>query len=261
MNRDNKSNAPGHGAEGELISDDQLFDGKLICRQHVAGYRFSIDSVLLAHFAKVRKNEQILDLGTGCGVIGLIIGYLHRHRQVSITGIEMQPQLVALARDNIGANGFTDEFAVKQGNVSDIKSLIAAESFSLATLNPPFYAPGTGRVSLNKEAMAARHQDDQGLDGFIRAAAYGVKNRGKIAVVYPAEQTAELLACFNKYRIAPKEIRFVYSYPESDQASLVLLEGTKNGGRGLKVRGPCYIYKFRNGPYSSEVEATFHHPS
>lgn len=261
MNHNNKSGTTGLGAEGELVSDDLLFDGKLICRQHVAGYRFSIDSVLLAHFAKVRKNEQILDLGTGCGVIGLVIGYLHRDRQVNITGIEMQPELVTLARDNIAANGFTDEFTVKQGNVSDIKSSILPESFSLVTLNPPFYAPGSGRVSLNQEAMAARHQDSQGLDGFIRAAAYGVKNRGKIAVVYPADQTAELLSCFYNYRIAPKEIRFVYSYPESDQASLVLLEGIKNGGRGLKVRAPCYIYQFRNGPYSIEVEATFHHPT
>lgn len=260
MTRDKNPGTIGDGSDNEMITEDLLFNGRLVCRQHAAGYRFSIDSILLAHFAKIRRNERVLDLGTGCGVIGLILGYLNRDRQVTITGIELQPELVNLARDNIATNDLTNEFTVRQGNIYEIKNLTEPESFSLVILNPPFYAKGTGRVSGDKEAMTARHQDDQGLDGFIKAAAYCVKNRGKVVIVYPAEQTAELLVCLENYRISPKEIQFVYSYPESCQASLVVLEGIKNGGRGLKVCTPCYVYQFRNGPYSQEVEAMFRHP-
>ncbi|MGI9536738.1 MAG: tRNA1(Val) (adenine(37)-N6)-methyltransferase, partial [Desulfocapsaceae bacterium] len=239
------------------VSQDSLFDGRLVCKQHRSGYRFSIDSVLLAHFPEIKKDEKILDIGTGCGIIGLIFCYRYAKLKIFVTGVELQPELADLARLNIDTNGYLNNFSLIEGNLHDFRSMIKAESFSLVTANPPFYAKGTGRVSNNPEAMTARHQDDGGLAVFVESAYFSVKNRGKIIFIYPAELAAELLFCFKTHRISPKKIQFIYSYPGTKNASLVIVEGIKNGGTGMEVLTPLYIYQYRNGPYSKTVQAMF----
>lgn len=239
------------------VSQDSLFDGRLICRQHRRGYRFSIDSVLLAHFSKIRKNEEILDLGTGCGIIGLIFCYRHAEQKISVTGLEVQPELADLARVNIAANGYDKNFSLIEGDLHDFRSLIKAESFSLVTANPPFYAKGTGRVSQNPEAMTARHQDEDSLSVFVESASFCVRNRGRIVFIYPAELLAELLICLRSHRISPKKMQCIYSYPEIKRSSLIIVEGIKNGGPGMEVLDPLYLYQYRNGPYTEIVQAMF----
>lgn len=238
-------------------SQDSLFDGRLICRQHIGGYRFSIDSVLLAHFPEIRRNEKILDLGTGCGIIGLIFCYRHADQKILVTGLELQPDLADLARRNIAENGYDKSFSLIEGDLNDFRSIIKAESFSLVTANPPFYAKGTGRVSHNAEAKTARHQDENGLACYVKSAAFGVKNRGRVIFIYPAELAAELLFCFKTYNISPKKMQCIYSYPGKSKASLVIIEGIKNGGSGMQVLGPLYLYQHRNGPYSDMVQAMY----
>jgi len=241
------------------VTVDNLFDGRLICRQHRDGYRFSIDSVLLAHFPAVKKNERILDLGTGCGIIGLILCYRHAGQKLSVTGLELQPDLADLARINIYENGFENSFTLIEGNIQNLRALITPESFTMVIANPPFYGKGTGRVSHNPEAKTARHQDENSLALFVESASFSVKNRGRISFVYPAELAAELLFCFKTHRVTPKKMQFIYSYPGSKKASLVIVEGIKNGGTGMEVLDPLYIYQHRNGPYSEIVQAMFQH--
>ncbi len=239
------------------VSHDTLFDGSLTCRQHLDGYRFSIDSVLLAHFPKIRTKEHILDLGTGCGVVGLVLCYRHAEKQVSVTGLELQSALANLARENISANRYENTFSVIDGSLQDYRSLIEPESFSLVTANPPFFTSGTGRLSSNREVMTARHQEEGGLALFIEAASYSLKNRGRVSFVYPADQAASLVCAFRKHRLVPKRMRIVYSYPGIKRASLLLIEGVKNGGTGMDILDPLYIYEYRNGPYSKAVMAMF----
>ena len=239
------------------ISHDTLFDGRLICMQHMDGYRFSIDSVLLAHFPTIRKKEQILDLGTGCGVIGLILCYRHAEKQVRVTGLELQSTLVDLARTNIAANSFEDKFSVIDGSLADHRSLMKPESFSLVTANPPFFPRGAGRLSTNIEAMMARHQKEGGLSLFVETASYCVRNKGRVIFIYPADQAALLIKVFQQHRLVPKRMQVVYSYPEIKKASLVLVEGVKNGGTGVEILAPLYIYRYRNGPYSTTLSKMF----
>ncbi len=239
------------------VSHDTLFDGRLLCRQHIDGYRFSIDSVLLAHFPRIREQERILDLGTGCGIIGLILCYRHADKQIRVTGMEVQSALAGLARANISANSYQDKFSIIDGSLQDCRSLIEPESYSLVTANPPFFTSGAGRLSTNQEAMTARHQHDGGLTLFVEAASYSVRNRGRVLFVYPADQTAPLINAFQQHRLVPKKMQIVYSYPETKKASLVLVEGVKNGGTGLEILAPLHIYRYRNGPYSTTVAAMF----
>ncbi len=234
-----------------------MFDGRLCCSQYKYGYRFSIDSILIAHFPTIRADETILDMGTGCGIIGLILCYRNKEKNVSVTGIENQVNLGDLAQKNISDNDFEPRFKLIQADLRDYKSVVKAESYSLVVANPPFYTRGSGRVSWNPEAMAARHQDDFGLSGFIEAAAYCVKNRARTVFIYPAEFIAELTTCLQENRLHPKKIQFIYSYPESEKATLVIVEAVKNGGVGSAVCGPCYIYQFKNGPYTDRVESMF----
>ncbi|MBT8346163.1 MAG: methyltransferase [Desulfofustis sp.] len=251
---ENEKNGTSHDHE---VSHDTLFDGSVICRQHVEGYRFSIDSVLLAHSPTIRNEEQILDLGTGCGVIGLIMCYRHAEKNISVTGLELQSALADLARANIFANGYEEKFSVIDGSLQDCRSLIEPESYSLVTANPPFFSSGTGRLSSNQEAMTARHQEVGGLSIFVEAASYSVKNRGRVIFVYPANLAVPLVYAFQENRLVPKRMQVIYSYPGIEMASLVLVEGVKNGGTGLEIMEPLYIYGYRNGPYSETVMKMF----
>ncbi len=238
------------------FSDDTLFDGRLICRQHKDGYRFSVDAVLLAHFCRPQKKGRLLDLGCGCGVIGLIL--CHRHQELAVTGLELQPALARLARANSSANNFQHRFSVLEGDLRQIRDLLPPESFDLVVSNPPYRRPGSGRLNREDECAIARHELTADLGSVIAAAAFCVRNRGAVACIYPAERLAVLLAVMQQHRLVPKRLQPVYSYPEDDRARLVMVEAVKNGGEGVHLLSPFYIYQYPDGPYSKEMEKLYH---
>ena len=205
----------------------------------------------------MRKNETILDLGTGCGVIGLVLCYRHQDKRISVTGIEYQFELANLALKNVTENAFAQHFKVIREDLKNYRKVFRPESYSLVTANPPFYAPGSGRVNKNREAKAARHQDESGLDSFIEAAAFAVQNRGRVIFIYPAEFVAELIFLLQQQRLMPKRIQFIYPYPEGEHANLVIVEAVKNGGISSRISAPLYLYQFKNGPYTERVESMF----
>lgn len=236
------------------VTHDSLFSGELICLQHKEGYRFSIDSVILAHFMSPGQGDNILDLGTGCGIISLILAHRWKEILESIIGVEKQESLVYLAKQNIAKNGFGELCRVITGDVKNICQYVDRESFSKVICNPPFYQQGTGRISRNREAFIARHQVSATLADFVSAAASAVKNRGASYFIYPAQGLSDLLFLSRKYRLEPKKIMFVYSYPQPGKnAELVLVKCLKNGGSGVDVMTPFYIYEKKNGDYSPEM--------
>ena len=240
------------------ITRDTLFNGQVVCSQYAQGYRFSIDSILLSHFIQPRKSEQIAELGSGCGVIGLILLYRYPDHNIHITGYELQPDLASICRQKVAANGFDTLFEVVEGSVQEIARSAEPESFSQVVSNPPYYFKNSGRLTANKEALAARHQKETQLTDFITAAAYAVKNKGRVAIIYPADLAAELLATLQQSKLEPKRVQFVYPYPDGGaDAKLILVEGFKNGGIGMRVTPPLYIHQYKGGPYSEEVAAMF----
>jgi len=240
------------------VTHDTLFDGELVCLQHKEGYRFSVDSVILAHFIHPDKGDIILDLGTGCGIISLIMGYRWKAILDSITGVEKQSSLVTLAKRNIAMNGFDEFCHVIKGDVKTLFQTVDRQSFSKVICNPPFYQSGTGRINKNREALLARHQISVTLDDFISAAAAAVKNRGATYFIYPAQNLGDLLLLSKKHKLEPKKIMFVYSYPQpAKSAELVLVKCLKNGGSGVEVMAPFYVYKEKNGSYSPEMASYY----
>ena len=237
------------------LTDDTLFDGSLVCRQYRQGYRFSIDAVLAAHFCTVQPRDQILDLGCGSGVIGLILAF--RHQEVQVTGLEFQADLAMLTHDNILANNFDDRMKVIEGDLRDMGNAVAPESFDLVVCNPPYRKPGTGRISPTDQRARARHEIDAALDEIVDAAAFSVKNRGRVVFVYPAKRAVTLINCFKNRNLEPKRMQPVYSYPGNENATLVLVEAVKNGGEEVQILPPFYIYTEKNGPYTDPMKKLY----
>lgn len=236
-------------------TDDTLFAGRLICRQPRDGYRFSVDAVLAAHFAAPKAGQRVLDLGCGCGVIGLVMAY--RHPRISICGLELQADLATLAKTNIRDNGYEQRCTVRQGDVRSIATLLAPESHDLVVTNPPYRKTETGRLNRDDQAAHARHELRGGIEDFVRAAAFAVKNRGKVVCVYPARRCNTLMAALHSQRLTPKRLQPVYSYPAAASACLVLIEAVKNGGEQMDLLAPFFIYQRRNGPYSPAMQAFY----
>jgi tRNA1(Val) A37 N6-methylase TrmN6 len=229
---------------------DTLFSGAISCRQPQNGYRFSLDAVLLAHFAQPRPGARLIDLAAGCGVVGLIA--LYRHAGIaSCLAVEIQEELAFFARENFRDNGYGDKAAVIDGDVAQIRELLPAQSADLVLCNPPYYQPGRGRESKLPGAKNARHQRTP-LAAFLDAAAWCLGKGGQAAFIYPAAQLAGLFAACDAARLAVKGLRLVHSSPGA-AATRALVLCRKEGGAGLVAMAPLYIYEAKNGGYSPEV--------
>ena len=235
------------------LTSDTLFQGRLQCRQYRQGYRFSVDAVLAAHFSVPASGQRVLDLGCGCGIIGLIVALFHP--EVFVAGLELQEELAALATANACRNGLSGRIAVTQGNVQSMSSLYPPEEFDLVICNPPYRKRLSGRVNQTGQAAMARHELTAGIADFVRASAYCVKNKGRVVFVYPANRCSALLAALSHNRLVLKRLQPVYSYPEAAEAKLILAEAIKNGGEHCALMAPLYIYERKNGRYSPAMQA------
>lgn len=229
---------------------DTLFGGKLKLYQSRNGYRFSVDAVLLACFATVGRARKIADLGAGNAVIPLILAYLYP--AASIAGFELQKEMVGRACRNILLNGFAGRVGIINGDVRSIERLAQPGSFDAVTCNPPYRKCGGGRLSPNSEKKLARHELLGKLDDFIRAGAYLLRPRGRMALVYLAERTVELFQKMRRFDVEPKRLRWVHSFAGAE-ASLVLVEGRKRSRSGLNVLPPLVMYEKR-ATYTAELE-------
>jgi tRNA1Val (adenine37-N6)-methyltransferase len=241
--------ATGLKREDETL--DTLFEGKLKLFQGRSGYRFSLDALLLAHFMTCRHKEKIVDLGTGNGVIALVLAYLHS--SLSITGVETQLGMIDRACRNVRLNEFQERVTITQADVADIQKTFSPESFAAVVCNPPYRRTTSGRISPNAERKIARHEIVGGLADFLRAAAYLLPIKGRIALVYPALRLVDVLHSMHNANLEPKRLRMVHSFTDA-KAALALTEGVKGGRSGIEVLSPLIVYQ-TGKQYTAEVEA------
>lgn len=235
---------------GERL-DDLLIGGFKII-QDSRRFRFSLDAVLLGHFATVKRPAAVVDLGAGTGVLGLILAARGAAR---VTGVELSPEMAEMARRTIDLNGLGDRLAVLTGDVRAIKGLLPAGSADLVVANPPYRLPGSGRENPRPELAMARHELAGGLDDFVRAAAYLLKGRGRLALVQLAERLPAIMAALAACSLAPKRLRLVHSAPDQ-AAKLVLIEAVAGGRPGLRVEAPLFVYDAAGG-YTGEILAYY----
>ncbi len=230
---------------------DTLFQGRLAIIQRKRGYRFSLDAVLLAHFVNVSSREKVIDLGTGSGVIPLILASLDP--SVRITGLEIQEGMVERALRSVSLNRLGDSVGIIQGDVCSIKQIFPPQSFDAAVCNPPYRRATSGRINPDVERRVARHEIKGCLRDFLRAGSYLLRRRGRMSLVYPAARTVDLLQTMREEDIEPKRLRLVHSFAGS-AATLILVEGLRGGRRELKIMPPLVVYT-EERQYTSEMRA------
>jgi tRNA1Val (adenine37-N6)-methyltransferase len=236
---------------------DALFGGRLKLFQSRSGYRFSLDALLLAHFVSVKPNEPVVDLGTGNGVIPLVLATLHSH--VSITGIEFQPAMADRAERNVKLNSLEGRIRIRRGDVRAIDAIAPPESFAVVVCNPPFRKPSSGRISLNDEKRVARHEIQGELRDFLAAATFLLRLKGRMSLVYSAGRAVDLLSRMRAVGVEPKRLRMVHAFADAE-ASVVLVEGIKGGRTGIEILPPLIVYRHGKS-YSAEVAAQIAGPA
>ena len=213
------------------------------------GYRFSIDSILLARFAQIRKSDRVLELGAGTGVISIAIAALHQPRE--IVAVEIQPELTAMIRRSVEINGIETVRAVT-GDLQKIPDAeIARESFDVVVANPPYRASNAGRISPHQARRIARSEASATLEDFIAAAARCARRGARAAFVFAADRTAELISTLREHRLETKRIRFVHSYNDAP-ATTILIEARKYGGVEVAILPPLILFD-APGVYTAEA--------
>jgi len=239
-----------------LLSDDETLDdlrpAGLRIIQKINGYRFSLDPILLCDFARVEADDAVTDLGTGSGVIPLLLSVGTSAKR--IVGVEIQPELADRARRSVLLNGLGERVEILEGDLRVLSKGLDRQSFDVVLSNPPYRRIGTGRRAPSAEKAAARHELSGGLEDFLRAAAFLLRHGGRFYIVYLVERLAELLAMMRGQRLEPKRLRCVHSR-EGEGARMVLVEGRKGGGEGLSVEPPLFIYDGER--YTEEVLAIY----
>ncbi|MDH5202612.1 MAG: tRNA1(Val) (adenine(37)-N6)-methyltransferase [Nitrospirota bacterium] len=237
------------------VTLDTIRDIKLY--QSRTGYRFSVDALLLYDFVNLQKVNGIADLGSGSGIVGILLA--KKYPDAKITLFEIQKSLVLLAEKNIVLNSLEDRVKVIKADIREIKnadsSPVIPHSFDLIVSNPPFRILKSGRISREEEKAIARHEIKLKLPELVNAASYLLKAKGRFCIVYHPHRLSELMDILKKKDLEPKRLRFVHSHGESE-AKMVLLEAVKGGRIGIKIDKPLYIYK-ADGSYTEEMEKIY----
>ena len=205
------------------------------------GFRFSVDALLLACFARLKKNEQVVDLGTGCGVIGLGLLLRHEPMNLRIVGLDRDPDMTRSARANVTAMGFEDRMSIVRGDVRDASGMLCPHRADVVVCNPPYRRTGRGRMCPESSRNQARFLVAAGLEDFVAGGAHVLKNRGRMYFVFLAEGLDLLFAAMHTSGIVPKRVMPVHGRI-GDPAKLVLVEGRKNGGQGMVMESPLCLY-------------------
>ncbi|MCF8086134.1 MAG: methyltransferase domain-containing protein [Desulfohalobiaceae bacterium] len=218
------------------------------------GYRFAADSLLLACYPRPREGDRFLELGTGCGAVSLGLLLSCGVSGLRGVGLDRDPEMVRAAEANAALLGFTESFRPEELDVRSVRQsrLIRPESFDLVLVNPPYRRPEQGRQSPVEAENAARVELGAGLEDFLRAAAYALKNKGLLEIVFLADRLPYLMGALAASRLEPKRMRSVHGRRER-KASQVLVEARKNGGEGLAVEPPLILYSGEEGGLSQEA--------
>lgn len=221
----------------EIAREDETLDEirgiKII--QKKKGYRFSMDSLLLAEFVSHEGVKKAMDLGTGSGIVAIFLAKLSAGLEV--TGVELQDDLFDLARRNIELSSLSDRVEIIKEDIRMLKNRFEEGSFDLIVSNPPYYPSGKGRIGPNRERTMARHEVAVTMTDIIEVSGYLLRGGGRVAIIYPAGRLKEAISEMWKYRIGPKRIRRVYT----SEAAIVLIEGEKGYEGELLEEPPLYL--------------------
>ncbi|MBU4000921.1 MAG: tRNA1(Val) (adenine(37)-N6)-methyltransferase [Proteobacteria bacterium] len=239
---------PPEGSEDCTL--DPFFHGKLMVKQYRTGYRFSIDSVLLAGFIEPNGGLRAADLGAGCGIISLLLA--HTHPDMKIYAVEIQKELVGIAVGNVQKNNMELRIEMVQEDIKTLNLKKLGGPVDLVVCNPPYRKVESGKINHNHQKAAARHEIHATLEDFIKASRRVLKVSGRLFMIYPAERSVDLICGMRESGLEPKRIQWVHSRLNSP-AKLIMVEAIKGGGPEVRVQKPLAIYG-EDGSYTPELQ-------
>lgn len=232
----------------ERIDDLEFKNLKII--QNKDGFCFGIDSVLLSDFAKnIKKDSMVLDLGTGTGIIPILL--CGKTKLKKVIGIELQEEVAKMAKKSIKLNNLEDKFNVINENILNLNKIYENQTFDVIVSNPPYKKKDTGITNENEKKIISRHEISASLEDFIKISKDLLKDKGEFYMVHRPERLVDIFELMRKYKIEPKILKMVYSY-KNKEPKLILIKGVKNAKPFLKVESNLYIYE-DTGEYTEEI--------
>lgn len=232
---------------GERLDDLQIKGYEII--QSPGRFCFGMDAVLLSFYAKVKKNEKALDLGTGTGILPILLEA--KNEGLHYAGLEIQEESADMARRSVAHNGLQEKIEIITGDIKEAAGIFGAASFEIITTNPPYMIGEHGLKNDNEALYIARHEALCTLDDILRESARILKPKGRFYMVHRPFRLPEILAKMMEYRIEPKRMRLVYPYVDKEP-NMVLIEGLRGGKPRMTVEPPLIVYQ-KNGEYTEEL--------
>ena len=233
--------------EGERLDDLHRNGYQIIQNEKL--FCFGMDAVLLSDFANVKRGGRALDLGTGTGIIPILMAA--KTQGEHFTGLEISMTSADMARRSVELNGLDQRIAIVQGDIKEAGELFAPASFDTVTSNPPYMIGKHGLVNPDIEKAAARHEILCTLDDVVRAAAKLVKPGGHFYMVHRPFRLAEIICTMSAYKLEPKRMKLVYPYADKEP-NMVLLEAVRGGRSRMTVEKPLIVYE-KPGVYTKDI--------
>jgi len=235
----------------ERIDDLQFKGLKLI--QNTEGFCFGVDAVLLSDFADVKDNARVVDLGTGTGIIPVLLAGKTNAKE--IIGVEIQKDIAEMAKRSVALNSLMDRVSILEGDIKNSVSLLGKSTFDVVVSNPPYMNSGGGIVNPKDTKAISRHEILCTLEDVICAASGLLQPSGQFAMVHRPERIVDILCLMRNYKLEPKFLRFVHPSPNK-KANLILVKGIRGGKPQLKMMPPLYVFD-NDGKYTKEIDEIY----
>lgn len=236
----------------------ELFEHERVDDLHIKGYQiiqsperfcFGMDAVLLSDFVREKKNGAVLDMGTGTGIIPILLEAKEKGK--IFTALEIQEESAKMARRSVQLNDLEEKIEIITGDIKEASKLMKASSFDIVTCNPPYMNHQHGITNPELPKAIARHEILCTLEDVIREASKLVKPAGSFYLIHRPFRLAEIIGTLLKYKLEPKRMRLVYPYIEKEP-NMVMIEAVRGGKSMMKVEPPLIVYK-EKGKYTEEI--------
>ena len=236
---------------GERVDDLERSGYRII--QDPSRFCFGMDAVLLSGFARVRRGERVLDLGTGSGIIPILLEA--KTEGEHFTGLEIQPEMAEMAARSVALNRLREKIDIVQGDIKEASRLFGRASFDVVTSNPPYMDGGAGITNPDEPRAVARHEILCTFDDVAREASRLLRTGGRFYLVHRPRRLAELIVTLRSRGLEPKRIRMVHPFADRE-ANMVLIEAVRGGRPLMKVEAPVIVFR-EPGVYSDELKSVY----
>jgi len=251
------------GLKLEKFFPDPLFNGKIKISQPETGYRFSMDSIILAAHVLPEGFEKIIDIGCGCAIMPLILAF--KNPDLSVIGIEIQKELFEFAGKNIIANHLENTIQIIHKDIKDIRISDINGPADIILSNPPYKKKGTGRLNPNPQKAIARHELTLDIDLLFSCSQKLLSKKGKLYIIFPADRLSDLSQAMEYYKFSPRFLRYIHIKKNHLPRRVILCaiknnvsdkDTTKGSSKSCNIRPPLFIYTSKN-KYSDEAASLF----